>query len=210
LHGLSRTRAIMMRMAEKLTDAGYQVINLSYPSTSYPVESLVDIVAKEICALCPYDPDRKLHFVVHSMGAIVAHELIKKHRPQNLGRVVALGPPYRGTPIIDRLRNFWLYLKYNGPAALQLGTDGFGIYHHLGNVDYELGIIAGDKWIWFDWFFAKCWLPSPNDGKVPVSSTYINGYKDHIILPAGHVTLPKDPAVIAQTIHFLEQGVFQR
>ncbi len=200
----------MLRMAEKLTAEGYQVINLSYPSTSYPIESLVDIVAKEIFELCPFDPNRKLHFVAHSMGAIVLHELIKKYRPQNLGRVVALGPPYRGTPIIDRLRNFWLYLKYNGPAALQLGTDGFGIYHQLGKANYDLGIIAGDKWLFFDWFFAKFWLPSPNDGKVAVSSTYIDGYKDHIILPVDHAFMAKNPLAIQQTLHFLEQGAFQR
>lgn len=200
----------MLRMAEGLTDAGYQVINLSYPSTTYPIEILVDIVAKEIFKLCPYDPSRKLHVVAHSMGAIVIHELIKKYRPQNLGRVVALGPPYRGTPIIDKVRNFWLYLKYNGPAALQLATDGLGISHQLGKVNYELGIIAGDRYKFFDWFFVQFWLPSPNDGKVPVSSTYIEGFKDHITLPVDHAFMPKNPKVIQQTVHFLEQGAFQR
>lgn len=208
LHGLSHNPKIMANLASTLIGCGFETKNLQYPSNQHPIEVLVDIVAAKIAAACS-NQQKPLHIVAHSMGAIVTHCLIKKYRPPNLGRVVALGPPYHGTAIIDHLAKYSLYKVYNGPAALQLGTNSHGICHRLGTVDYELGVMAGDRYFFADWFFANYWLEKPNDGKVTVASTHIAGCCDHITLPVNHVHFPQFPSVIDQAAYFLENGRFQ-
>ncbi len=209
LHGLGRTPQIMAKMADYLQSLGYRVHNIDYPSTRYSIEELTDqiasqVIQKEIAANQP------LHFVGHSMGALIIHHYIKQYRPENLGRVVALGPPFHGSPIVDYLGKYLWYQKLHGPAALELGTGLQGICHRLGSATYELGVIAGDKWFFLDWFFAKFWLAQPNDGKVTVASTHIEGCRDHIVLPVNHVFMPEYPSVIHQSACFLKHGQFLR
>lgn len=186
---------------------GYCVHNFDYPSTRYPIEELVEQLAPKI-ALIRTDLSRPLHFVGLSMGSLITHLYIKKYRPPNLGRVVALGPPYHGSAIIDHLGKYRWYQRMHGPAALELTTEPQGICHRLGFVDYNLGVIAGNRPLFIDWFFARYWLEQPNDGKVAVASTQISGHRDHIVLPVNHVFFASYPSVIQQTIYFLNHGHF--
>ena len=66
--------------------------------------------------------DGRLHFVTHSMGGLVARSFINRHRPDNLGRVVALAPPNGGSEVADFLSRNLLYQRYFGPAGAQLTT----------------------------------------------------------------------------------------
>ncbi len=209
LHGLSRNKKSMAKMANYFSDQGYQVKNLDYPSKRYTLDILVDLVEQQIAAECT-ELDRPLSMVGHSMGSIIAHLYIKKYQPPNLNKVVALGPPFQGSTIIDHLGKHWWYKKFHGPAALQLATTENGICHQLGNIAYPLGVIAGTKAFFLDWFFSKYWLEHPNDGKVTVSSTQITGCQDFITLPLTHSFLPSYPVVIEQTEYFLKHGYFKK
>lgn len=209
LHGLARTSRVMAKMAQRLQTLGYHVANLDYPSRKYSIENLTGQIAERIAQFrqnreCP------LHFIGFSLGSIIAHFYIKNYLPMNLGRVVALGPPYHGSAIIDFLGGYAWFRKFYGPAALELSAGPTGIFRRLGRVDYELGVIAGNKWIFFDYYFAKYTLAQPNDGKVSVASTKIEGCRDHIELPVNHVFMPEFDMVIQQTTYFLTQGYFNK
>ena len=76
----------------------------------------------------------------------------------------------------------------------------------LGPVDYELGVIAGDRALNLlaSWFV----LPGPNDGSVCVARTRVEGMADHIVLHVTHTLMMRHPEVIRQSLHFLRHGRF--
>lgn len=206
LHGIGRTSHMMRRLATALMEKGYFVDNIDYPSTIHTVEELATFVFKKIH--CYYDLEQPLHFVGHSLGGVVVRILLRDHRPSNLGRVVLIGPPNRGTIVVDFLSRFNFYKRWFGPAGQQIGTGDDSIPHQLPPADYECGIIAGNRSSdpWFSWFL----FHTPNDGKVSVESTKLAGMSDHVVVPVSHAKLPKNAKVISSVIRFLETGHFHK
>ncbi len=204
LHGIARSSKNMESLAQNLEREGFQVINLNYPSTSHNIEDLTNIIHKEISA--KIIPNKTVHFVGYSMGGLMVRALIHKYEYSNLVKVVQLAPPNQGSEIADLLKNFWPYKKIYGPAGQQLITDQSSIKHLLGEVTYDLGVIAGDTAI-----DPICWslIPGKNDEKVSIERTKLKGMKDHIVVSASHTFFPSNKEVQNQTLYFLKNGNFK-
>ena len=93
----------------------------------------------------------------------------------------------------------------NGPAGLQLGTGSNSVPINLGPVNFNLGIIAGTKSINP---ILSSFLPNPDDGKVSVASTKVEGMCGFIALPVTHPTMLRNKTVISEVLSFLESGQF--
>ncbi len=117
-----------------------------------------------------------------------------------------LGPPNKGSAVVDELSDFPGFEFLNGLAGKQLSTDDNSIPNQLGPVNYSLGIIAGEQSI--SPVFSSI-LKGPDDGKVSVASTKVEGMTDHIILPVTHTFMMNSPLVFKQVAHFLREGHFK-
>ena len=57
------------------------------------------------------------------MGGILLRQIQKTKPLPNLGRTVMLGPPNKGSEIVDKIGNMKIFKMLNGPASLQLGRE---------------------------------------------------------------------------------------
>ena len=205
LHGIARSSSHMKKLEEFLASKGYTVHNLDYPSTKHPLDKLAAMVAKDVRE--KVDPSKPVHFVGYSMGGIITRIVLNKYRPDNLGRVIQLASPNKGSEVADFLKTNWLYEEIYGPAGQQLTTLDAGIEDLMGQVNYEMGVLAGNSTIDP---VSSAIIPGEDDGKVSVESTKVEGMRDHFVLPASHTFFPQNQLVHEQAYNFLQFGVFLR
>ena len=205
LHGMGRTPRSMVRMERGLRDAGFDVANLGYPSTSRGVEDLARETLEPVFAAA--GATQRVHFVTHSLGGILVRVYAAARRPPALGRVVMLAPPNEGSELADALASNVLYRAATGPAGQQLGTGSNSVPLRLGPVEFELGVIAGSRTL--NPLFSHI-VPGLDDGKVSVGRARVEGMKDFLVVPSSHTWIMNDGEVIAQTVRFLRGGRFAK
>lgn len=205
LHGHSRTGRSMGKLAARLRAAGFETCAPTY-SFRAPLPKVVERLLPELAAF-ERSFDGPLHIVAHSLGSLVARALLVRQRPEPLGRVVMLAPPNGGSEWADILSRVRLNRIALGAMAPHLLTARPSDDASLpAAVDFELGVIAGDRAL--DPILPRLILPHPNDGKVSVAATRITGMSDHVVLPVTHTLMIFNPRVGEQVQAYLETGRF--
>ena len=113
LHGLARSEASFALMARSLRGQGYHVVNPEFSTRGKPIESLVSETLPEAVDGCG---GRRIHFVTHSLGGIMVRAYLAWAKPENLGHVVMLGPPNKGSEVVDAMQALAAFDWVNGPA----------------------------------------------------------------------------------------------
>lgn len=205
LHGLNRSWRAMEPMAEALQGAGFSTTNVDYPSQAGPVETIAPMAVGLGLERCRATGATKVHFVTHSIGGILLRYESARAPITDLGRVVMLGPPNRGSEIIDRTKDWPGFETISGEAGAQLGTDTDSMPSRLGPVTFELGVIAGTGTINI---LTSAMLPDPDDGKVSVEATKVDGMDDFLVVGNSHRYITRSDVVVRNTISFLRFGHF--
>ncbi len=207
LHGLGSSTRSMDKLAGRLREQGYAVLNLAYPSRNHSIEYLAEAVLHPEVERLLNSSSARIDFITHSMGGIVVRYYLKHHRLEKLGRVVMLAPPNQGSELVDRMKSIPLLERSLGPAGRELGRDRYSLPLKLGRARFELGIIAGKR---SGNLLNSLLIDGPDDGTISVRSTRLPGMDDFIVLPYSHRSLLKSDEVIEQALHFLRHGVFER
>ena len=207
LHGLGRSRWSMRTMEKALTQSGYRVFNMGYPSTTKAIPDLAAELHVQVQHCCHTN---QTHFVTHSLGGILVRSYLTHYPLDNLGRVVMLSPPNKGSKLVDVLGKVGAFTLILGPASGQLSTQPSSIPNQLnqrGPVDFELGVITGNR----SFNPLTSWLiPGPDDGRVSVNSAQVAGMADFLVVPRTHTFIMSSRTVIEQTVNFLRTGKFER
>ncbi|WP_418318567.1 alpha/beta fold hydrolase [Piscinibacter sakaiensis] len=203
IHGLGRSASAMRPLAQRLADAGYAVTLVGYDSFGATTGEAVAEVQAQIDACCAAS-STLVHFVGHSLGGLLIRAYLADRAIPQLGRVVMLGTPNQGTPVVDRNRDAW-WMRLAGPLANSLGTGSDGFAKTLPAPSYPVGVIAGQV--------SRDGGPmgelgEPNDGLVPVASTRLTGMQDFAIVDVRHSAMRDDERVAQHTIAFLRDGRF--
>jgi pimeloyl-ACP methyl ester carboxylesterase len=190
VHGHGAHPVLLEPLRRGLVRQGYRAVSWHYPSLRGSIESHATQLAAKARELDDDIAVERLHFVGHSMGAIVVRSALAMHKPHKLGRVVLLAPPNHGARLADlalRLFRHW------PSAARELCSRPDSYVNGLAAAaDLDCGIIAA-SW----------------DHAVSLASTHLPDERDHITLRGLH-TLPLHWRAPAQVAHFLREGRFLR
>ncbi len=206
LHGLARTALSMQRMKRSLEGNGYYVANVDYPSRDHEIEVLAPLAIEDGLDQCgEYSGTSTVHFVTHSLGGILVRVYLADNAIANLGRVVMLAPPNQGSKAVDEMERIPGFDWLNGPAGYQLGKGPESVPLRLGAPDFDFAVIAGDRTIDP---ITSALLDDPDDGKVSVSDTRLEGMRDFVVVPVSHAMIMQDRDVIRLVMNYLARGSF--
>jgi hypothetical protein len=193
----------MAELAEKLDRAGYQAVNIDYPSRRYSIDVLAESAVGRGIAGCA--EASQIHFVTHSLGGLLVRYYLEANAMENLGRVVMMGPPNQGSELVNGMLHMPGFRFFGGPTGIALGTGAGHVPQALGAVDFDLGVIAGNVNVNPLSFLL---IKGPNDSIVSVESTKVEGMNDHLVLPVMHTIMMRNDRVIDNVIHYLKTGSF--
>ena len=186
---------------------GYSVVNHGYPSRRARIAdhaSQLRTVVEEVG-----ESGGRIHFVTHSLGGIVVRAMLANRSawPKILGRVVMLSPPNQGSELAELLATNRVFQLALGPSARELGTGPESMPNQLGAVDFELGVITGDRSFLP---ITKRIFGGPGDGKVSVERARVEGMRDFLVVRRSHTFIMRAPDVITAVFDFLESGAFTK
>jgi len=193
LHGIWMRGFMMARIAKDLSDQGYAVDVVDYPSLSKGA----DACAEDLRARIAEHRDDTVHVVGHSLGGLVALLATQGDGPP--GRTVCLGSPLIGSAAAKTLSSFAPWMMGQSRERL---LQGLGEWRGA----REVGVIAGR--VPFGMALLLGGLDGDNDGTVAVAETRLPGIHEHAVIAATHTGLPFSDEAIAMTTNFLRHGRF--
>lgn len=211
VHGLGRTRLSMRRLSNALKGAGYQTHNWPYNSRLYRLKEHINRFRVYLESFT--GSEHSIHFVGHSLGALVIRGALSEPLSIPPGRIVMIAPPNQGASVAQHFGGTRIARWFFGKPVWDLDKDAPSL-DWLGLPLIEYGIIAGSRRFHLlnpiSHINALRGLELEHDGTVEIENTKLPGMKDFIIVTAHHSFICNHAQVICQTIAFLRRGGFER
>jgi triacylglycerol lipase len=189
-HGWLGHAGQFRRLADRLIEAGFDTVILSYPTMFGSFERAVER-ARQVAALPSSAP---LHLIGFSLGGLVMRALAAE-RPTGLASLLLIGTPNAGSPIADMVGRF-----APTPALRRLSTSAPALPIVTG---IPVGCIVGARRGPMSLLFGE-----ENDGRVAVSSALAIPHNDARTIPVGHRALPFSIEMANLAVAFLRDGHF--
>jgi len=161
VHGIWMHGLAMSYMAQYFKEQGFQTLRISYDflKNSPPENAL---------------QGKTLHLVGHSLGGIVILHLMKNHPDLNIGKIVLVGSPVRGSTVAKRIHGNQLLRPLLGRSAEGGLLGDAPVY----DGHRPLGIIAGTG----KFGLGALFYPSneKGDGVVTLKETLLENVSDRI------------------------------
>ncbi len=198
IHGLWMHGVVLLPYQSWLRAEGFVVRRFSYPSRSAGLEDNVRLLS----AFVGETQGAVIHLVAHSLGGLVALEMLSRQADPRIRRVVLLGTPLAGCHCGATLAAIPVLTRLVGRTF----ADWFTRPRLALPVTAEIGIIAGTRRISFGRMIPG--LARPNDGLVAVDETHLATAKDSIALKVSHSGMLASRTCAGQTANFLRTGSF--
>ena len=203
LHGLWRTRRSMSSLGGSFRGAGYEVIDVTYPSACASIEEHAAQVAGILDRLG--GSGREVSFVTHSLGALVTRQLLAREGDgwrdrHRVHRAVFIAPPHQGARLAEIGRKVPLLPWIYGEPMRQIAG---GFARELAGPGIPFATIAGGCGDDEGW---NPLIPGDDDGVVAVAETRLPGAAGELVVRRLHTTIMKDPAAIDAAVQFIRRG----
>ena len=197
IHGWGVRSSSMQKLADALSQEGFDAYNYDYPSAEASIAGHVDHFLKEYRELLAKLPENEnIYFLTHSMGGLILRGALAQMtvaEAQRIQAIVMLGPPNQGS-VLAYLGKIPSVNKIN--ASLEDMTPEADSY--VMNIPAPawlppVGIIAGSR-----------------DEKVSVKSTHLPGNlkHHHITVNSSHPGLRKPETVLIYILKFFKEKGF--
>lgn len=177
---------------------GFRTYSFSYPSVHHDLSHN----AAQLFEYLKTIGGQRIHLVGHSMGGLLALQMLHEHRDPRIGRVVLVGSPYHDIHAARGLLRHPVGQTMIGKSIRQwLSHTKPDVSQHC-----DIGVIAGTRSVGLGRLVAN--LPVPNDGTITVAETQVPGAKDSISLHVSHSEMLFSAMVAEQAGQFLDHGKF--
>ena len=198
VHGLWMRGWVMAWLGWRLRACGFRVVTFSYSSVRGTLSENALHLSRFVAGL----DAARIHLMGHSLGGLVALQMLATYPDARIGRVVLAGCPYRTSFAANKLSRNGLGRRLVGRSIGQWLGHAEPIY--VGHP--EIGVIAGSMRLGAGRLIGG--IPQPNDGVVMVEETKLNGARDQIVLNVCHSCMLVSAEVVRQACAFFREGCF--
>jgi len=199
VHGLWYGPWTLFRLERALQRQGYSTRRFKYQPTAQPLGRH----AEDLHAFSRQSGSDQQHFIGHSLGGLLILRMLAENPGVAPGRVLLLGTPLGGSITARKAGR----VPGSGPLLGEV-REALEKGYSVLPVDRDTGMIAGSRAFGLALFTGG--VGEPGDGTVGLSETEAEGLRDRIVLPVTHSGMLFSKKVIRQSVHFLDNGAFDR
>jgi len=195
IHGLFMFGWIMKPLAKRLARHGYRCILYDYPTCRKTIDSHGCDFADFLSGFVKENPDRKIHLVTHSLGGIVSRSALSKLESAeraNIGRVVQIAPPNRGSDIARFAAKYVPFAGKISRVLPELSNAQDSVIHTVPLFEKINYGVIGAKF----------------DLEVAESLYHLPDTTHYVSLPHSHTGILFGSETARKTLHFLSNGSF--